>query len=94
MTAVRYRLGRVARETAPDGVVWVAAIPHGPISALDGVGPLVLDVLDEADGPLGADEVTAVLLEHLEGMPDGAGELVAGFLAQLAELGVVEAVVP
>lgn len=83
----RYRLGDVVTEWVEDEL-WVGALPDGPIGRLDGVGMLVLEAL--ADGEArGVEEIVAILRREVEGMPEDAGQVVAGFLRDLEENGVV-----
>lgn len=87
----RYRLLPHAVEAAEDGL-WVGALPQGPILWVSGIGEQVLEVLAEPAAPaLHAEDVVARLTPVLEGMPPDAAEVIADFLEQLAEAGLLRA---
>ena len=91
MTAHRYRLGDVVIDRVEDAV-WIAPLPSGPIMLLQGVSPLVVDVLAAADSPLTPSEVLEGLRALVADVPADAEAIVAVHLTDLAEHGVLEAV--
>ncbi|MCS6711614.1 hypothetical protein JSY14_06075 [Brachybacterium sp. EF45031] len=88
---MRYRAALVAWEDDPQGGRWIAPMPDGPIGRLEGIGPLLLDVLAEAGEPLDAAELTRRLRTYVPDAPDDAEQIVEEFLPLMARLGVVTA---
>ena len=91
MTAHRYRLGDVVIDRVEDEA-WVAPLPSGPIMLLQGVSPLVVDVLTAAGSPLTSHEVLEGLRGLVADVPADAEAIVTAHLVDLAEHGVLEAV--
>ncbi len=91
MSGNRYVLSPMAREDDPqeEGVQWAAALPQGPIARLDGMGPLVLDLLESCDRPLSSVELADILRAEVEGVPADAAEQIAMFLESLRTTGIV-----
>lgn len=88
---MRYRVGLLAIEEDASGI-WVAPIPDGPIVRVDGIGPLILELLSaHAEGCTLA-ELTAAVRQAVPDAPDAAEAeaLVGAFLEQLASLHVIE----
>lgn len=92
----RYRLRPLAVEPEGEGA-WAGALPDGPVVWIGGTGAAVLGVL--ADDPpafgqgaqaLTADQVTARIAEIIADLPEDAGAIVAGFLEELAEAGLLD----
>lgn len=91
MTAHRYRLGDVVIDRVEDDV-WIAPLPSGPIMLLQGISPLVVDVLTAAGSPLTSHEVLEGLRGLVADVPTDAEAIVTAHLVDLAEHGVLEAV--
>lgn len=87
-SGVRYQVSTIAHHTA-DASEWVAALPHGPITELTGIGPLILAIVQDAEAPMSAADVTADLRELVPDAPEDAEAVVAAFLQDLAQLGVL-----
>lgn len=88
---IRYRVGLLAIEEDASGT-WVAPIPDGPIVRVDGIGPLILELLSaHAEGCTLAG-LTAAVRQAVPDAPDAAEAeaLVGAFLEQLASLHVIE----
>lgn len=71
------------------GQHWVAGLPHGPIMMMEGIGALVLQVIETVDEPITATQVTALLREYVEDMPADAQATIEVFLADLVECGIL-----
>lgn len=91
MTAHRYQLGDVVIDRVEDDV-WIAPLPSGPIMLLQGVSPLVVDVLAAATAPVTVEEVLGGLRALVADVPADAESIIAAHLTDLAEHGVLEAV--
>lgn len=89
MTA--YRLGDLVLDRADDGI-WAAPLPTGPIMLLQGISPVILELVAEAPDPVTAGEVLERLVELVDDAPEDAQALVAAHLAELCAHGVLEAV--
>ena len=88
----RYRLRPLVSDWDGEDL-WVGALPHGPITRIQGVGALVLELMaagEQEDWSVA--ELVARLRELVEAVPEGAEEVVDGFLAELAEGGILERV--
>lgn len=88
----RYRLRPVVSDWDGEDL-WVGALPHGPISRIQGVGALVLDLLasDPGNAPTPAD-LADRLREDLDDVPEDAETDIAAFLAGLETGGILEVV--
>lgn len=90
----RYRLRPLAVEPEGEGA-WAGTLPDGPVLWIGGTGAVVLGVLgdpaavDDAE-PLTAAEVTARIAELVEDLPGDAGTIVASFLEELADAGLLD----
>lgn len=86
----RYRLRPLVSDW--DGeALWVGPLPHGPITRIEGVGALVLDLLaDEPDLAPTAAELAARLRGVLNDVPADAETTLAAFLAELDAGGILE----
>lgn len=86
---IAYRAAPAACEDDAAGR-WVGAFPAGPIVHLTGAGPLILDVLEEADGALTVAEACAEIRALLLDVPEDLDDIVADFLEELAGYGLVQ----
>lgn len=84
----RYRLRPMVHERDGEDL-WAGALPHGPIVRLGGAAGPVLAVLAETGEPCAAAEVVARMREEVDGVPEDAEQVVAAFLRELADLGLV-----
>lgn len=89
MTRV-YRLADVVHEPDTDDpeVLWVAPVPDGPAAKLDGVGPLLFELL--MDGPGSAESLVQELRALIPDMPPEAVDAVTAFLESLLGAGILE----
>ena len=88
---MRYHLKDLVHDEHEDGTMWVGALPHGPIVQVTGAGLLVMDAMLAAEGePRDAAEITAFLRTMYEDLPVEAEGMIAEFLRELEQLGVVE----
>lgn len=85
----RYRLRPCAWEQDGDAC-WIGALPYGPVTRIDGVGMLVLDLLAEQAGPVTVPELIEQLHDVIEGLPEEAEKDITEYLTMLASLGIVE----
>lgn len=92
--AIRYRARRLVLEELDDGAAWAGAVPSGPLVHLNGIGHLVVRIVEDAPLPLTAEAVAAGMRDLIEGMPDDAAQVVAESLEGMAELGLVERLGP
>lgn len=87
----RFRLRPMVREIEGEDI-WAGVLPHGPILRLGGAAAPLLAVLAEKGEALDSADVTAHLRAEIVGMPEDAEQVIAEFLDQLADLGLVEIV--
>jgi acetolactate synthase small subunit len=89
----RYRLRPHTIDRAEDHL-WIAPLPEGPITRIEGAGVQILHVLEEQPelAAVTAAEVAAFLREHIEEIPDGAELQIAAFLKELDQAGIIETV--
>lgn len=88
MSAV-YRLADVVHEPDTDdpSVLWVAPVPEGPAARLDGVGPLIIELLLER--PRSAPELLQEMRAIIPDIPADADETVCAFLDSLVDSGIL-----
>lgn len=89
MTAALYTPAPLRVQAETDTSVWVGLLPSGPITELTGIGPLLLEILEDAARPLSAAEATARMRELVPDAPIDAEEIVGTFLKGLAEMGIL-----
>ena len=84
-----YRLADIVYEPAIDDprALWVAPVPEGPVARLDGVGPLIIDLLMES--PMSTDELLQQMRATLPDIPADADETVRTFLDSLVDSGIL-----
>lgn len=84
-----YRLVDIVFEpdTADPTVLWVAPVPQGPAARLEGVGPLIIELLMER--PLSVDQLLQQLHELIPDMPPDADATVHAFLDSLVTSGIL-----
>ena len=88
----RYRLRPLVSDW--DGAdLWVGALPHGPITRIQGAGALVLELLAEApDRAASPAELADRLRQEVEDVPADAERIITDFLAELDTGGILETV--
>lgn len=86
-----YRLRPIAWEEHGDAY-WIAALPHGPTTLIDGAGLQVLTVFEEPGRTLTLDELITELRAVTIGMPDGIEKELSTYLITLTGLGILEVV--
>nr|WP_276545797.1 PqqD family peptide modification chaperone [Brachybacterium muris] len=73
--------------------MWVGALPHGPITRIQGVGALVLELLAETpDRAASPAELADRLRQEVEDVPEDAEQIITGFLAELDMSGILETI--
>lgn len=84
-----YRLASIVHEPDIDDprALWVAPVPEGPVARLDGVGPLIIDLLMES--PKSAPELLQAMRAMMPDMPSDADETVRAFLDSLVGSGIL-----
>lgn len=84
-----YRLADIVYEPDIDDprALWVAPVPEGPVARLDGVGPLIIDLLMES--PMSTDELLQQMRATLPDIPANADETVRTFLDSLVDSGIL-----
>ena len=88
----RYRLRPLVSDWDGEDL-WVGALPHGPITRIQGVGALVLELLAGAPGRAASPaELTARLRQEVEDVPEDAERIITGFLAELDMSGILETI--
>lgn len=88
----RYRLRPLVSDWDGEDL-WVGALPHGPITRIQGVGTLVLELLAGApERSATAAELTARLRQEVEDVPEDAEQIITGFLAELDTGGILETI--
>lgn len=88
----RYRLRPLVSDWDGENL-WVGALPHGPITRIQGVGALVLELLAGAPGRAASPaELTARLRQEVEDVPEDAERIITGFLAELDMSGILETI--
>lgn len=88
MTAV-HRVADIVLEPDSDDptVLWVAPVPDGPAARLDGVGPLIVELLIER--PRSAEDLLQEMRTILGEIPADAGDTVRAFLDSLLAAGIL-----
>lgn len=61
--------------------MWVAPIPHGPVTCIDGAAQALL--AEFAERPQPADAAIDACLAQFSDAPDGAAEALAGIISDL-----------
>lgn len=92
----RYRLRPAVSEWEGDNL-WIAALPHGQIIWIGGVGALVLQVLSEPGGEsssadpqgLPLTDIVQILGMRIQDLPVHADRLILEFLEQLECAGII-----
>lgn len=88
----RYRLRPLVSDWDGEDL-WVGALPHGPITRIQGVGALVLDLLADDPGRAASPaELTVLLRQEVEDVPEDAEQIITGFLAELDMSGILETI--
>ena len=88
----RYRLRPLVSDWDGEDL-WVGALPHGPITRIQGVGALVLELLADAPGRAASPaELTARLRREVRDVPEDAEQIITGFLAELDMSGILETI--
>ncbi|MFL0457477.1 PqqD family peptide modification chaperone [Brachybacterium paraconglomeratum] len=88
----RYRLRPLVSDWDGEDL-WVGALPHGPITRIQGVGALVLELLADDPGRAASPaELTARLRQEVEDVPEDAERIITGFLAELDMSGILETI--
>lgn len=84
-----YRLADIVYEPDIDDpcALWVAPVPQGPVARLDGVGPLIIELLLES--PKSTDELLQEMRATIPDMPSDADETVRAFLDSLVGSGIL-----
>ena len=86
----RYRLRPLVSEWDGEDL-WAGALPHGPITRIQGVGALVLELLADAPGRAASPaELTARLRQEVEDVPEDAEQIITGFLEHVRGRGPAE----
>ncbi|MGN7212986.1 PqqD family protein [Brachybacterium paraconglomeratum] len=88
----RYRLRPLVSDWDGEDL-WVGALPHGPITRIQGVGALVLELLAETpDRAASPAELADRLRQEVEDVPEDAEQIITRFLAELDTGGILETI--
>ena len=88
----RYRLRPLVSDWDGEDL-WVGALPHGPITRIQGVGALVLELLAEMpDRAASPAELADRLRQEVDGVPADAEQIITSFLAVIHTGGIPETI--
>lgn len=88
----RYRLRPLVSDWDGEDL-WVGTLPHGPITRIQGVGALALELLAETpDRAASPAELADRLRQEVEDVPEDAEQIITSFLAELDTGGILETI--